>query len=31
MKGSKHTASCYSLVTQCSFESNSDKVDYYRG
>ena len=30
-KTNKHTASGYSLLTHCSFDTTKDKLDYYRG
>ena len=30
-KINKHTASGYSLSTNCSFDTTKDKIDYYRG
>ena len=30
-KISKHTPSCYSLFTHCSFDAAENKLDYYRG
>ena len=30
-KINKHTASCYSLFTHCSFDRTKNKLDYYRG
>ena len=30
-KINKHTPSCYSLFTHCSFDAKKNKLDYYRG
>ena len=30
-KINKHTPSCYSLFTHCSFDTTKNKLDYYRG
>ena len=30
-KINKHTPSCYSLFTHCSFDATKNKLDYYRG
>ena len=30
-KVNEHTASCYSLFTDCSFDTTQNKIDYYRG
>ena len=30
-KINKHTPSCYSLFTHCSFDTTKNKLDYYKG